>query len=152
MPNHGALGDHCTACGTDEVCKASHLYVIELRSEVLDEAWFQEINPRMDTRLGAVYVGSTTHHPLCRFSMHQNCPHGEWKGQTYTCVCPRYAKGSTPCKIGNKSSKKVKGHMTDVLRPDLYASLNPVLDEEATLREEHLADHLRSLGYGVWSN
>ena len=146
------FSEHCALCTEDETCERSHVYVIQLDSEIANEEWFQELNPNYKTTHSCLYVGETSHHPLCRLSMHENCLVGDWEGKQYECVCSRYNLGETACKIGNRSSKNASKYMTGILRHKIHKKWNPIPDQLRKDAENRLAEFLRMKGYGVWTN
>ena len=58
--------EHCDLCTQEETCKKSHVYVVQLSDEIAKKKWFMEANPNYDASKSCLYVGKTTHHPLCR--------------------------------------------------------------------------------------
>ena len=146
------FGDHCDLCNDDGACEKSHVYVIELDKEISKMKWFMDENPNYDESYSCLYVGKTSHHPLCRLSMHLNCKPNNWDGKVYSCVCSRYKFGETACKPGNSSSKKAAPFFKEILRKKLYKRWNPVHDKLSGDAEKRLTQHLREKGYGVWSN
>ena len=113
--------EHCDLCTQEETCKKSHVYVVQLSDEIAKKKWFLEANPNYDASKSCLYVGKTTHHPLCRIKMHENCLIGDWEGKSYECVCSRYAYGLKSCKEGNRTSQNANPYMKGfLLRKKLY--------------------------------
>jgi predicted GIY-YIG superfamily endonuclease len=98
------------------------VYVIELSRGVLYERKFQRANPDYDPQKPCLYIGMTGLDPDVRFDKH---------------------------KAGIQSNRFVQKY-GERLRPDLYASYNPMPYEGAREMEVELAVSLREKGYGVW--
>jgi predicted GIY-YIG superfamily endonuclease len=98
------------------------VYVIELSRGVLYERKFQRANPDYDPQKPCLYIGMTGLDPDVRFDKH---------------------------KAGVQSNRFVQKY-GERLRPDLYASYNPMPYEGAREMEVELAVSLREKGYGVW--
>lgn len=98
------------------------VYVIELSKDVMNEPKFAKRNPHANKNSNCVYVGMTGLLPAQRFQKHKN----KIKHNVYA------------EKYGIK------------LLPNLYEKYNPMLFEEAKLKEEELAKHLISIGYAVF--
>lgn len=145
--------EHCDLCTQEETCKKSHVYVVQLSDEIAKKKWFLEANPNYDASKSCLYVGKTTHHPLCRIKMHENCLVGDWEDKSYECVCSRYAYGLKSCKEGNRTSQNANLYMKGfLLRKKLYKRWNPIVDQLADDAEKRLSEYLRKKGYGVWTN
>ena len=145
--------EHCDLCTPEETCKKSHVYVVQLSDEIAEKKWFLEANPNYDASKSCLYVGKTTHHPLCRIKMHENCLIGDWEYKSYECVCSRYAYGLKSCKEGNRTSQNANPYMEGfLLRKKLYKRWNPIVDQLADDAEKRLSEYLRKKGYGVWTN
>jgi len=80
---------HCNRCNPGKPCKRRHVYAIELKPTVLQEPKFIEQNPNYAQGKPCVYVGKTSHHPLCRLDMHMNCGRDTWQDSNWTCYCWR---------------------------------------------------------------
>ena len=146
------FNQHCVLCTDNETCDRSHVYVVQLDSEIANQKWFQEANPDYKTSHSCLYVGKTSHHPLCRLSMHENCLVGDWEGKQYECVCSRHNSGLSACELGNRSSTKAGKYMKGLLRHKIHKKWNPIPDQLADEAEKKLAESLRKKGYGVWTN
>ena len=145
--------EHCDLCTQEETCKKSHVYVVQLSDGIAKKKWFMEANPNYDASKSCLYVGKTTHHPLCRIKMHENCLVGDWEDKSYKCVCSRYAYGLKSCKEGNRTSQNANPYMKGfLLRKKLYKRWNPIVDQLADDAEKRLSEYLRKKGYGVWTN
>ena len=145
--------EHCDLCTQEETCKKSHVYVVQLSDEIAKKKWFLEANPNYDASKSCLYVGKTTHHPLCRIKMHENCLVGDWEDKSYECICSRYAYGLKSCKEGNRTSQNANLYMKGfLLRKKLYKRWNPIVDQLADDAEKRLSEYLRKKGYGVWTN
>lgn len=145
--------EHCDLCTAVEPCKKSHVYVVQLSDEIAKKKWFLKANPNYDASKSCLYVGKTSHHPLCRVKMHENCLVGEWEDKSYKCVCSRYSYGVKNCEYGNRTSQKANPFMKGfLLRKKLYKRWNPIVDQLADDAEKRLSEFLRLKGHGVWTN
>ena len=145
--------EHCDLCTEEKTCGKSHVYVIQLTDEIAEKDWFLDANPNYDASKSCLYVGKTTHHPLCRIKMHENCLINDWKGKTNQCVCTRYSYGEKNCELGNRTSKNANSFMAGfLLRSKLYKRWNPIVDQLEKDAEDRLTEYLRNKGYGVWTN
>jgi hypothetical protein len=99
-----------------------HVYVVELHSDVLDEAKFKKANPDYVHGKPCVYVGMTGHDPDTRFDQH---------------------------KAGIKANKFAHKYGLRLM-PEIYEKLNPMPYGDAQYMEVDLAIRLREAGYGVW--
>jgi hypothetical protein len=99
-----------------------NVYVIRLRSAVLQDRKFRETNPQHDPREPCVYVGSTARDPKVRFAQ-------------------RLA--------GYRSARPARRFGLELI-PRLYRRRNPMENEEARAFEVELARRLRKRGYAVW--
>ena len=99
-----------------------HVYVIALDDRVWNSVRFRRANP--DYRLGMpfVYVGMTGLDPDIRFDKHM---------------------------AGLQANRFVQRYGLHLL-PQLYERYNPMVYEDARLREVDLGIALRREGYGVW--
>ena len=108
------------------------VYVIGLRTEVLERRKFVEANPDYITGKPCYYVGSTSLSPNERAEQHR--------------VAYRNPAGK---KLFNTYAYEY----FDGLRPKQYRRLNPISSrEEAEQIEAELAERLRKRGFGIWSH
>ena len=98
------------------------VYVVELSSDVLNEARFRKSNPGYVLGKPCVYVGMTGLSPDERFDKH---------------------------KAGIKANRFVRLYGLRLL-PHLYEVYNPMPYEAAREMEVELGIGLREDGYGVW--
>jgi hypothetical protein len=99
-----------------------HVYVIELRPEVLRHKKFRDRNPKHDEAKPCVYVGMTGLTVEQRFANHL---------------------------AGVKSNSFVTQYGVRLL-PHLSESLNDMRFDAAVEAEKRLAEQLRLEGYAVW--
>ena len=99
-----------------------HVYVVELKKDVLYEARFRKCNPDYRPGSPCVYVGMTGLDPDVRFDKH---------------------------KAGIQANRYVRQYGLRLL-PELYECYNPMPYEGARDMEVELAIGLRERGYGVW--
>ena len=99
-----------------------NVYVIELDRAVLRFDDFVRANPLYKDSMPCLFVGETRHTPKRRFHYHL---------------------------VGYKSHEFVRRYARR-LAPEYYAHLNPVSADQAKEGENHLAQKLRAMGYGVW--
>ena len=105
---------------------AFSIYVIELEPEVQKSGRFRKANPGMDRALACYYVGQTAKSPPARFRQH--------------------------LKGGRLSNSYVRRYGRRLL-PGLYRKYNPVPTRKDALElEKYLAERLRDVGHGVWTN
>ena len=101
------------------------VYVIELRSDVLEKKAFAGKNVGRREDKPCVYVGQTARTPEERFAQHLD---------------------------GVRSSRIVREYAVR-LRPRLYANVGPFETRaESERAESRLAEKLRRRGFAVWSN
>ena len=145
--------DHCKRCRPDEPCKRRHVYAIQLKPEVRHEPKFKKQNPNYIEGKPCVYVGKTSHHPLCRLDMHTNCGRDTWRESEWTCVCWR-SPGKNKCTRKTRTSRKfISRHMTGYLRKKMYKKWNPQKGPQANGdAERDLAEELRSQGIGAYTD
>lgn len=146
---------HCKKCGPHKKCSKFHVYVVQLRKDVLLSKRFLSQNSHVDPRKvrECFYVGETSHKPYCRFRQHQ----GWYKGDdSYDCRCEAKKITRPFRESGRRGRTKgswCAGKYGIELRPDLYGSLNPIFSlGEARMTEKDLAEKLRDQGYAVWQN
>ena len=101
-----------------------NVYVVALDRKVLEHKRFRDANPDYGGRKGCVYVGMTGLSPDERFSNHK-------KGHKANAYVKKYGK---------------------YLRWRLFRKYNPMTFEEASRREQWLAQRLRKKGYAVWQH
>jgi len=101
-----------------------NVYVIELDKEVLQFGDFIKANPHYKDGMPCLFVGETRHTPKKRFNYHL---------------------------VGYKSHEFVRRYALR-LAPEYYANINPVSCDQAREVENHLAEKLRVMGYGVWQH
>jgi hypothetical protein len=144
--------EHCPVCRTDKPCSNRvHVYVAELDPRIYEEKpWFADANPDWNRSKPCVYVGMTSHHPLCRMEQHKHCIPNEWPSRTYRCFCTLHEEEFPSCTKFTKASTKVHSYMTGRLKPKLHKRWNPVHSKLGKVAEETLGEHLRSKGYAVW--
>ena len=153
---------HCSECKKGEPCGKPHLYALELSKEISKEKWFQDANPDYIKGMMCLYIGETSHLPKCRASAHMYCQRKNktWRGKKYRCYCGGEEDWSD-CTKGSRGAKDlVARHNTFNLRPKFFKKIkdksgkklgNPIQNQKnRKKREEDLALHLRSLGYGIW--
>ena len=99
-----------------------HVYVVELRPDVLAEGRFRRANPAYVAGRPCVYVGMTGLDPDQRFDKHM---------------------------AGIQANRYVLRYGLRLL-PHLYECYNPMPYEGARDMEVELAIGLREAGYGVW--
>ena len=111
---------------TPRVQPCYHVYVIELRADVLALGHFAEANPGYDynPKHPPLYVGMTGRSPETRFEQHVS----GYKASRYT----------------RRNAKR--------LRMDLVGELVFATRAEAERMEELQALQLRARGYAVWQN
>nr|AIE90262.1 hypothetical protein [uncultured marine group II/III euryarchaeote AD1000_01_G07]AIF05584.1 hypothetical protein [uncultured marine group II/III euryarchaeote KM3_185_F04] len=80
---------HCSACGSKKKCGKHHVYVIELRPEVLGNSGFCPVRPEnAGSHSKCYYVGETKHRVDCRFTQHRARKRRRKKmGATFDCSC-----------------------------------------------------------------
>lgn len=98
-----------------------HVYIVLLKSDILEMEWILNINPNRKSSLPCIYVGMTGLTPEERFKNH---------------------------KAGKQSSPYVQEYGICLL-PNLYSHLNPMSYSEAKKVEKMLANKLRREGYTV---
>ena len=101
-----------------------NVYVIELDKDVLQFDDFIKANPLYKDGMPCLFVGETRHSPKKRFYYHL---------------------------VGYKSHEFVRRYAKR-LAPEYYANMNPVNCNSAKEVENHLAEQLRAMGYGVWQH
>lgn len=143
---------HCPRCSGTLRCRRYHLYVVELDYSLTGNRHFMAVNRQWKSDMDCLYVGSTSHTPVCRFLQHRL--HANKRTLGYTCLCDGKEMFREFVRGGGKTrGSYYPGAFGLRLRPDLYAQYNPVTDKKrAALMEEKLARHLRSLGYAVWQH
>ena len=143
--------EHCPLCRKDKPCsRRAHVYVAELDRRIYKEkSWFAEANPDWDRSKPCVYVGMTSHHPLCRMEQHKQCLPKAWNNRTYRCFCSLHEEDHPRCTKFTKASK-VHQYMTGKLQSGIHKRWNPVHSKLGKIAEETLGEHLRSRGYAVW--
>ena len=99
-----------------------NVYVVELRSDILEVKKFADANPDRHPRKCCYYVGMTGLSPEARFANH---------------------------KKGYRASRFVRKYGIE-LRPEEYERYNPMTYYEACRMEETLAEDLRAKGHAVW--
>jgi predicted GIY-YIG superfamily endonuclease len=105
--------------------KLHHIvYVIELDPSVLSDKKFRAANPRLNSRLPCLYLGSTGLTANERFKNHRN---------------------------GHKSNRYVRNYSIRLLS-QLYAQYPAMTWEDAVKKEQKLAGELRGKGYAVWQH
>ncbi len=97
------------------------VYMVLLDRNVTRKSKFKLENPLYNKELQCLYVGMSTHNPLQRFHNH---------------------------KISHKSSRYVRNYGICLL-PEMYAHLNPMIQQKADETEKILAHKLREQGYGI---
>ena len=143
---------HCMECKMGEPCGKHHIYALTLHNDVTSHDWFIEANPNYVDGNECLYVGMTSHLPKCRASQHQFCHVGDWEGKKYSCYCGEKLEKKA-CSIGTRGSGKIRKYNTYLLRKKLFRQHNPQIDKQASEdAESSLAEDLRKLGYGVWTN
>ena len=80
---------HCPSCGKKKSCGNHHVYVIELKEEVLDDPAFCPDRPsNAGPHSKCYYVGETKHRVDCRFTQHRAKKRRRKKeGATFDCTC-----------------------------------------------------------------
>ncbi len=158
---------HCPECKKGKPCKdksgkvKQHLYVLRLKSSILEHKKWKNIDERYIEGKDCVYVGRSSHLPKCRASIHQNDVKGKERSKkSYICYCGGSGK-STPFGKYTNGSKKIRPWNTFTFHPKLFREIqddagnylgNPLQeDEDYDEREDNLAEHLRDLGYAVWA-
>ena len=101
-----------------------NVYVIELCKDVLQFDDFIKANPDYKDGMPCLFVGETRHSPKKRYNYHL---------------------------VGYKSHEFVRRYAKR-LAPEYYAHMNPVSCDQAKDVENHLAEKLRAMGYGVWQH
>ena len=108
------------------------LYVIGLKSDVLDVRKFREANPDYIKGNPCYYVGYTSKSPKIRSLQHRD---------------------ATRKQDGSPLFSRIAHRFYDGLRPRKYQHLPPLDSVEAALEaEQNLTLRLRRRGFGVWSN
>ncbi len=109
-------------------------------------------NKKHVSGLDCLYIGSTSHTPLCRFTQHKL--HAKKKTLGYTCSCfgkdrfHEFVRGG-----GHTRGSYYPGVYGLRLRPDLFYALNPIsLSKQAFALESKLAQTLKIKGYAVWQH
>jgi len=149
------MKEHCKKCGDKKSCGLHHVYVIELKNEVLskDKKFAPHFLDRSDTTVKCYYVGETKHRPECRYNQHvakRTRPRKHFK-----CFCTTAKPELKPFTIYNKGNKATnKFHEKGGLRPELFAHLNPIKGGKtaAVEAEKSLALSLRADGHAVHFN
>ena len=158
---------HCPECRKGAPCRKKsgkpkhHLYVLKLRSSILDHKDWKNVDKRYIEGKDCLYVGMSSHLPKCRASIHQNDVKGKDRSDmSYICYCKGIGKRKSFGKFTN-GSKKVRRWNTFTFKPKLFREIqdgagrnlgNPLQEGEDYLeKEEALAEHLRDLGYAVWA-
>lgn len=121
------MSEHCTECTGTESCKHHHVYVIELNRSALEEPGFPF---KGDLRKGmsVYYVGQTTHRVECRYKQHVK------RKSAKRFMCPCFSENPVPreYKPSNSPGKYVNDHhVNGGLRPELYATENPVVRRDS---------------------
>ena len=101
-----------------------NVYVIELHMDILRFGDFNRANPHYKEGMPCLFVGETRHSPRKRFNYHL---------------------------VGYKSHEYIRRYARR-LAPEYYANMNPVNCHQAKEVENHLAQKLRAMGYGVWQH
>ena len=80
---------HCPSCGKKKSCGNHHVYVIELKEEVLEDPTFCPDRPsNAGPHSKCYYVGETKHRVDCRFTQHRAKKRRRKKeGATFDCTC-----------------------------------------------------------------
>ena len=154
---------YCSLCEEKRACGHHHVYVVELRREVLKEKPDFPFEGEFPADKKAYYVGETAHSPECRFRQHT----AKTKDR-YLCYCP----------MGNPSAdvpvertfepwlkgKYAKSHgfrledeewirdMNPIFRRDVdpYPGIAQVWKDKASEAEEELGHELRLEGHAVY--
>ena len=147
-----AKSTHCPLCSAARRCGKYHLYVVELDYDLVKNWKFMQANPGYKTGMDCLYVGSTSHTPVCRFAQHRM--HAKKRTLGYECTCDgkevfhEFVRGG-----GHTRGSYYPGVYGLRLRPDLYFSRNPLPSQKAVMAAEaKLASDFRRLGYAVWQH
>tara|TARA_B100000029_G_C17436541_1_gene909868 strand:- start:62 stop:544 length:483 start_codon:yes stop_codon:yes gene_type:complete len=151
---HQEQSDSCSnPC--DPKSKKGHVYVIELKSEVLEERDFapdfcrKKYEPKVTKCL---YVGQSKHQPYCRYKQHiakRSRPR-----TAFVCKCSGKNK-KILFHFSNKGNKHTKKYYKKgAILGELFKHLNPVIGDTQYRRkvEKELAQDLRAKGHAVHSN
>ncbi len=153
-----AFGDfqkHCPKCKKGEPCGKRHLYVLELRDDILSRKNWKNVDERHVDGMKCLYVGFSGHLPKCRASVHEHWVPGHFEetriGKAWRCYC----SGKMELKLYTKKTRASTTVFQDnkfTLIRRLFRHENPIKDDEdPDEREGQLAEHLRDLGYAVWA-
>lgn len=141
----------CEECENRAIYNHYHVYVIQLDKRILKEARRRTLrdNPDADERMPCYYVGSSRHRCQCRFNQHIRFASGF---DNY--VCEKCYGGQRMRREFRRSGVRgtrgsiYPGKYGEILRPDLFAHLNPIdTADDARKIEKELAERLR--GYGA---
>ena len=158
---------HCPECKKGEPCRNKsgkvkhHLYVLKLKSSILDHKKWKNVDERYSEEMDCLYVGISSHLPKCRASIHQNDVKGKDRSKkSYICYCGGTGKRTRFGKFTN-GSRTVRPWNTFTFKPKLFREIqdddenywgNPLQEgEDYGKREDMLAEHLRDLGHAVWA-
>ena len=150
---------HCPSCGKKKSCGNHHVYVIELKKEVLDDPSFCPDRPiNAGPHSKCYYVGETNHRVDCRFTQHRAKKRRRKKeGATFDCSCNngtvvkvKFNAYNSPSKYPNKYRIKSGALLTE----DWVVSRNPIYGgkEESKKAELELRNWLLEQGHYAHSN
>ena len=150
---------HCPSCGKKKSCGNHHVYVIELKEEVLDDPAFCPDRPsNAGPHSKCYYVGETKHRVDCRFTQHRAKKRRRKKeGATFDCTCKtgkivkvKFDAYNRPSIYPNMYRIKSGALLTD----DWVVSRNPIYGgrEKSKQAEEDLKNWLLEQGHYAHSN
>jgi len=119
---------YCSLCEEKRGCGHYHVYLVELRREVLKEKPDFPFEGELPADKKAYYVGQTTHSPECRFFQHTGEPPENGK---YWCYCPvRDPSDDVPVERDFKPARKgkyAKSHGFRLEEEDWIKEQNPIV-------------------------
>jgi hypothetical protein len=149
-----AKSKSCRCCGSKKKCNGAHVYVIELKSEVIADLKFREKTGISENFTGrCFYVGQTSAHRVeCRFKQHRAKKSSRRRGESFPCTCKNGKPVDIPYHYGNGGNPFVRKYAKG-LAYELFSHLNPLPKKyEPKVAEAELAESLRNQGFAVHYN
>ena len=150
---------HCPSCGKKKSCGNHHVYVIELKEEVLEDPTFCPDRPsNAGPHSKCYYVGETIHRVDCRFTQHRAKKRRRKKeGATFDCTCKTGKVVKVEFNAYNRPSRypnKYRMKSGALLMDDWIVSRNPISGgkEKSKEAEKELKNWLLEQGHYAHSN
>jgi hypothetical protein len=147
-----AKSKSCRCCGSKKKCNGAHVYVIELKSEVIADSKFRKHTGISEDFTGrCFYVGQTSAHRVdCRFKQHRAKKSTRRSAKTFPCTCKNGKPMDIPYNWSNGGNSFVRRYAKN-LAFELFFHMNPlprsINPQDA---EKDLALSLRKTGYAVY--